>query len=96
MLLQQYQHDETGRTTWHQEGQPLPGKGWNKIPGHSKYVKKNKYLTKISTMIKFTEPNQTMEKLKSDKQQPVKADSFTPQPVYRWPNDGGDGTSTLG
>ena len=39
-LVQQYQHDETGRTMWHQEGKPLPGKGWSKVKGHAKYVRK--------------------------------------------------------
>ena len=43
MLLQQYQHDETGRKLWHKEKTPKPGRGWSKTK-FSKYVKAKKSL----------------------------------------------------
>jgi hypothetical protein len=39
-LVQKYQNEETGATTWHQEGQPKPGPGWFPVKGHGKYIRK--------------------------------------------------------
>ena len=41
-LIQLYQHDETGRKTWHIEGKEKPGHGWSKVRGKVKYVKAKK------------------------------------------------------
>ena len=90
MLIQKYQHDETGRTMWHQEGQPEPGKGWSKVKGHAKYVK-NKYLGKVASMIKFTEPKVEPKNKETSDASGISANSgnYTtyPQPVYRWPSE---------
>jgi hypothetical protein len=62
----------------------------------------NRYLTKIASMIKFTEPipalkdlpSQVSAKLQSHGSS-VPPSQQTPQPVYRWPGTDGDGTSTV-
>lgn len=77
VILEMYQHEDTGCTTWLQPGQKNPGPRWFKTNVKIHKGKKNKYLSKIASDLEIAEKSKQEEDkaIKDYKERISKADS---------------------